>query len=140
LTLQHLYDISRSIKRRWTTGIGISYAVIKSDIEKVRLGVSYLRERETPMEGEQEMNSRMSGGVDFTIKLLDNVELLSKNYYQPNIENIGDFRWKTNLSLRIKINSHFLFSLNNTFNYDSYPKLNIPEMDYQLINSLSYTF
>jgi putative salt-induced outer membrane protein YdiY len=140
LTLQHLYDISRSIKRRWTTGIGISYAVIKSDIEKVRLGVSFLRERETPMEGEQEMNSRMSGGVDFTIKLLDNVELLSKNYYQPNIENIGDFRWKTNLSLRITINSHFLFSLNNTFNYDSYPKLNIPEMDYQLINSLSYNF
>ena len=139
-TFQHLYDISRYIKRRWTTGIGISYAVIKSDIEKVRLGVSFLRERETPMEGEQEMNSRMNGGVDFTIKLLDNVELLSKNYYQPNIENIGDFRWKTNLSLRITINSHFLFSLNNTFNYDSYPKLNIPEMDYQLINSLSYTF
>ena len=140
LTLQHLYDISRSIKRRWTTGIGISYAVIKSDIEKVRLGVSFLRERETPMEGEQEMNSRMNGGVDFTIKLLDNVELLSKNYYQPNIENIGDFRWKTNLSLRITINSHFLFSLNNTFSYDSYPKLDIPEMDYQLINSLSYSF
>ena len=140
LTLQHLYDISRSIKRRWTTGIGISFAVIKSDLEKVRLGVSYLRERETPMKGKQEMNSRMNGGVDFTIKLIDNVELLSKNYYQPNIENIGDFRWKTNLSLRITINSHFLFSLNNTFNYDSYPKLDIPEMDYQLINSLSYTF
>ena len=140
LTLQHLYDISRSIKRRWTKGIGISYAVIKSNIEKVRLGISYLRERETPMEGEQEMNSRMNGGVDFTIKLLDNVELLSKNYYQPNIENIDDFRWKTNLSLRITINSHFLFSLNNTFNYDSYPKLDIPEMDYQLINSFSYIF
>ena len=136
LTLQHLYDISRSIKRRWTTGIGISYAVIKSDIEKVRLGVSYLRERETPMEGEQEMNSRMSGGVDFTIKLLDNVELISKNHYQPNIENIGDFRWKTNFSLRIALNSHFLFSLNNTFNYDSFPKLYIPEKYYQLINSI----
>ena len=140
LTLQHLYDISRSIQRRWTTGIGLSYAVVKSDIEKVRLGVSYLRERETPIAGEKEMNNRMNGGVDFTIKLIDNVELLSKNYYQPNIENIGDFRWKTNLSLRITINSHFLFSLNSTFNYDSYPKLDIPEMDYQLINSFSFTF
>jgi putative salt-induced outer membrane protein YdiY len=140
LTLQHLYDISRSIKRRWTTGIGISYAVIKSDIEKARFGISTLREIETSLEETQEINTRMSGSIDFTIKLLDNVELISKNYYQPNIENIGDFRWKTNLSLRITINSHFLFSLNNTFNYDSYPKLNIPEMDYQLINSLSYTF
>ncbi|MBT3612001.1 MAG: DUF481 domain-containing protein [Flavobacteriales bacterium] len=140
LTLQHLYDINRYIKRRWTTGIGISYAVIKSNIERARLGISHLRERETPMEGELEMNTRMSGGIDFTIKILDNVELISKNNYQPNIENIGDFRWKINLSLRITINSHFLFSLNNTFNYDSYPKLDIPEMDYQLINSFSYTF
>jgi hypothetical protein len=139
-TLQHLYDISRSIQRRWTTGMGISYAVIKSDVEKARFGVSFLRERETPIKGEQEMNTRMSGSIDFTIQLLDNVELTSKNYYQPNIEKIGDFRWKTNFSLRITLNSHFLFSLNNTFNYDSYPKLDIPEMDYQLINSISYSF
>ena len=140
LTLQHLYDISRSIKRRWTTGIGISYAIVKSDIEKARFGISTLREIETSLEGNQEINTRMSGSIDFTIKLLDNVELISKNHYQPNIENIGDFRWKTNFSLRIALNSHFLFSLNNTFNYDSFPKLYIPEMDYQLINSLSYTF
>jgi len=139
-TLQHLYDISRSIKRRWTTGIGISYAIVKSDIEKARFGISTLREIETPMEGEQEMNTRMNGGIDFTIKILDNVELVTKNNYQPNIENIGDFRCKANVILRIRINSNFLFSLNNTFNYDSFPKLYIPEMDYQLINSLSYTF
>ena len=140
LTLQHLYDISRSIQRRWTTGVGISYAVITSDIEKARFGISTLREIETSLEENQEINTRMSGSINFNIKLLDNLELISKNYYQPNIENIGDFRWKTNLSLRITINSHFLFSLNNTFNYDSYPKLDIPEMDYQLINSLSYSF
>ena len=136
LSLQNLYDISRSIKRRWTTGVGVSDEVAKSDIKKAGLGVSFIRERETPIEGEQEMNSRISGGIDFTIKLIDNVELTGKNYYQPNIKNIGDFRWKTNFSLRITINSYFLFSLNNTLNYDSFPKLNIPEMDYQLINSL----
>jgi len=140
ITLQHLYDISRSIKRRWTAGLGISYALVKSDVEKARFGISTLREIETSLDGNQEINTRMSGGVDFTVKILDNVEIVSKNQYQPNIENIGDFRWKTNFSLRISLNSHFLFSLNNTFNYDSFPKLDIPEMDYQLINSLSYTF
>jgi len=140
LTLQHLYDISRSIQRRWTTGIGISYAILKSDIGKARFGISTLREKETPLKGDQEMNTRMSGSIDFTIKLLDNLELISKNHYQPNIEDIGDFRWKTNFSIRITLNSHFLFTLNNTLNYDSFPKIDIPEMDYQLINSLSYTF
>ena len=140
LTLQYLYDISRSIQRRWTTGLGISYALLKSDIEKARFGVSLLREKETPIIGKKEINSRISGSINFTIKLLENVELISKNYYQPNIENIGDFRLKTNFTLRIIINSNFLFSLNNTFNYDSFPKLDIAEIDYQLINSLSYSF
>lgn len=140
LTLQHLYDISRSIQRRWTTGIGLSYAVVKSDIETVRFGISTLRERETPMEGEQKMNTRMSASIDFTIKLLENVELISKNHYQPNIKDAGDFRWKTNFSVRLTLNSHFLFSFNNTLNYDSFPEADIPEMDYQLINSISYTF
>lgn len=140
LTLQHLYDISRSIQKRWTAGIGISYAILKSDIEKVRFGISTIREKETPLKGEKEMNIRMSGSIDFTIKLLNNIELVSKNHYQPNIEDIGDFRWKTSFSVRIILNSHFLFTLNNTLNYDSFPKLDIPEMDYQIINSLSYNF
>jgi hypothetical protein len=140
LTLQHLYDISRSIQRRWTTGVGLSYALVKSDIETVRFGISTLKERETPISGEQKMSTRMSGSIDFTIKLLENVELISKNHYQPNIEYSGDFRWKTNFSIRLTLNSHFLFSFNNTFNYDSFPEDNIPEMDYQLINSISYTF
>ena len=139
-TIQHLYDISRSIKRRWTTGVGVSYAIVKSNIEKARFGISTIREIEAFLVGNQEKNTRISGSVDFTITLLDNVKLISKTYYQPNIKNIGDFRWKTNLSLRIALNSHFLFSLNNSFNYDSFPKLDIPEIDYQLINSLSYTF
>jgi len=139
-TLQHLYDISRSIQRRWTTGIGLSYAIVKSDIETVRFGISTLRERETPLIGNEEMNTRMSGSIDFSIKLLENVELISKNHYQPNIDDTGDFRWKTNFSVRISLNSHFLFSFNNTFNYDSFPEADIPEMDYQLINSISYRY
>ena len=140
LTLQHLYDISRSIQRRWTTGIGLSYAVVKSDIETVRFGISTLRERETSIGAEQEMSTRMGANIDFTIKLLENVELISKNQYQPNIEDAGDFRWKSNFSIRLTLNSRFLFSFNNTFNYDSFPEADIPEMDYQLINSISYTF
>jgi hypothetical protein len=139
-TLQHLYDISRSIQKRWTTGIGLSYAVINSDIETVRFGISTLREKETPLEGDDKMNTRLSGNIDFKIKLLENLDLISKNYYQPNIENAGDFRWKTNFSIRFVLNSHFLFSINNTFNYDSFPETDIPEIDYQLINSISYTF
>ena len=60
LTLQHLYDISLSIQRRWTTGVGLSYALVKSDIEKARFGISTLREIETSLDGDQEINTRIA--------------------------------------------------------------------------------
>ena len=78
--------------------------------------------------------------LDFSIKLNKDIELLGANNYQPNIEQAGDFRMKTMLALRINLSPHFLLSINNTFNYDSFPEEGIPEIDYQLINSFSYTF
>ena len=69
-----------------------------------------------------------------------NVSLTTSNLYQPNIEAISDFRWQTNLSLRMSLYSHFALSINSVFNYDSFPEEGIPETDYQLINSISYTF
>ena len=140
ITLQHLYNISRSIKTRWTSGLGLSYAFIQEDDKKLAIGISALKEKETPINGEDKIQNRMSANLDFSIKLNKNVELLSANQYQPNIQQVGDFRLKTMLAIRISLNSRFLLSINNTFNYDSFPAEGIPETDYQLINSISYTF
>lgn len=140
ITLQHLYDISRSITSRWTTGIGLSYPFIQEDDKKVTIGISVLKEKEIPINGEDKIQNRMSANLDFSIKLNKNAELLSANQYQPNIQQVGDFRLKTMLAIRISLNSRFLLSINNTFNYDSFPSEGIPETDYQLINSLSYAF
>ena len=140
VTLQHLYDISRSIKKRLTSGLGFSYAFIQEDDKKLMIGISALKEKETLKNGEDKIQNRMSANLDFSIKLNKNIELLGANNYQPNIEEPGDFRMKTMLALRINLSPHFLLSINNTFNYDSFPEEGIPETDYQLINSISYTF
>ncbi len=140
ITLQHLYDISRNIKKRWTSGLGISYAFVQEDDKKLVIGIFALKEKETLKNGEDKIQNRMSANLDSYIKLNKNIELLGTNNYQPNIEKVGDFRMKTMLSLRINLSPHFLLSINNTFNYDSFPEKGIPETDYQLINSISYTF
>ena len=140
VTLQHLYDISRSIKKRLTSGLGFSYAFIQEDDKKLMIGISALKEKETPKDGENKIQNRISTNLDFSIKLNKDIELLGANNYQPNIEQAGDFRMKTMLALRINLSPHFLLSINNTFNYDSFPEEGIPEIDYQLINSISYTF
>ena len=140
ITLQHLYDISRSIKKRWTSGLGFSYTFIQEDDKKLVIGISALKEKETPKNGENKIQNRISTNLDFSIKLNKDIELLGAKTYQPNIEQAGDFRMKTMLALRINLSPHFLLNINNTFNYDSFPEEGIPEIDYQLINSISYTF
>jgi len=140
LTFQHLYDISRSIQNRYSSGIGLSYNFSDKDDEKIGMGLSALREKETSVEEEYKLQNRLSGHVDFMVALNEHITLITTNQYQPNIKEVGDFRWKTNISLRINLNSHFLLSINTTFNYESYPEKEIPEADYQLINNISYTF
>lgn len=140
ITLEHLYDISRYIKNRYTSGIGIAYNFKNEDSRKISLGISLLREKEFPLEGVYKLQNRMSSNLDVLIKLTPNIILNSIHLYQPNINDPGDFRWRTNIALRINLSNYFLLSINSTFNYESMPAEGIPENDYQIINSISYTF
>ena len=140
ITLQHMYDISRSVKNRYTSGLGVSYNFKDEDNRKICVGLAAIRENEIPLEGENILQNRMSSNFDLMIKLNKNVTVSTTNHYQPNIEKVGDFRWKTNIIFRVNLSPYFLLSINSTFNYDSVPAEGIPETDYQLINSISYTF
>ena len=140
ITLQHMYDISRSVKNRYTSGLGVSYNFTDEDNRKIGVGLAAIRENEIPLEGENILQNRLSSNFDLMIKLNKNVTVSTTNHYQPNIEKAGDFRWKTNITFRVNLSPYFLLSINSTFNYDSVPAEGIPETDYQLINSISYTF
>ena len=140
ITLQHMYDISRSVKNRYTSGLGVSYNFTDEDNRKIGVGLAAIRENEIPLAGENILQNRLSSNFDLMIKINKNVTLSTTNHYQPNIEKVGDFRWKTNIKFRVNLSPYFLLSINSTFNYDSLPTEGIPETDYQLINSISYTF
>ncbi len=140
ITIQHLYDISRSIKNRYTSGVGISYNFNNEDHKKISIGLSALREKELTLNSENKLQNRVSSNFNIMIRITKNITLNTINYYQPNIEQIGDFRCKTNLSFRVNLSNYFLLNINSNFNYDSMPEKGIPEADYQLINSISYTF
>ena len=140
ITVQHMYDISRSVKNRYTSGLGVSYNFTDEDNRKIGVGLSAIRENEIPLEGENTFQNRLSTNFDLMIKLNKNVTISTTNHYQPNIEKTGDFRLKSNITFRVNLSSYFLFSINSNFNYDSMPAEGIPETDYQLINSISYTF
>ena len=140
ITLNHMYDISRSIKHRYGSGLGMSYNPHDTDTKKLGFGISALKEKEINLTNDPKIQNRLSGNIIFMIKPNKNFSISGTTNYQPNIEETGDFRWNSNISFRVNLNPHFLLSINNTFNYDSMPEEGVSKSDYQLINSVSYNF
>ena len=140
INTKRLYDISRNIKNRYSARLGFSYNISKIKNEKLAFGVYFQKEKELTLDEKITLQNRLNANFDIAKKIDENIEINISNSYLPNFKEFGDFRWKSTLDLKIKLNTKFLLSINSVFNYDSFPEEGIPETDYQLINSISYTF
>ena len=140
INTKHLYDISRNIKNRYSTALGFSYNISRIKNEKLAFGVYFQKEKELTLDEKITFQNRLNANFDISKIIAENIEINISNGFLPNFEEFGDFRWKSTLDLKIKLNTKFLLSINSAFNYDSFPEEGIPETDYQLINSISYTF
>lgn len=138
LLIQNLYDIDKKIKNRYTTGVGVSYNLF--DKKSINIGITIQREKENVLGRDTKLQNRLNSNILFTKKIKESIAVTLKNSYQPNLDGLGDFRWISNLSIRLNLSTQFLLSINTNFNYDSEPEIGIPETDYQLINSISYSF
>ena len=138
LLIQNLYDIDKKIKNRYTTGVGVSYNLF--DKKSINIGITIQREKENVLGRDTRLQNRLNSNILITKKIKESITVTLKNSYQPNLDGLGDFRWISNLSIRLNLSTQFLLSINTNFNYDSEPELGIPESDYQLINSISYSF
>ena len=140
INTKHLYDISRNIKNRYSTALGFSYNISRIKNEKLAFGVYFQKEKELTLDEKITFQNRLNANFDISKIIAENIEINISNGFLPNFEEFGDFRWKSTFDLKIKLNTKFLLSINSVFNYDSFPEEGIPETDYQLINSISYTF
>ncbi len=140
INIEHLYDISRNIKNRYSTALGFSYNISKIKNEKLAFGLSFKKEKELTIDEKITFQNRLNSNLDIIKRISKNIEINQSNGYSPNFKKFGDFRWKSKLDLKIRLNTKFLLIINSVFNYDSFPERGIPEIDYQLINSISYNF
>ena len=140
INIEHFYDISKNIKNRYSTALGFSYNFSKIKNEKLAFGLSFQKEKELTVDKESTFQNRLNTQFNIVKRIDKNIEINLSNGYFPNFEEFGDFRWKSALDLKIKLNTKFSLSINSIFNYDSFPEKGISETDYQLTNSISYTF
>ncbi len=118
--------------------LGFEYNLF--DKKSINIGITIQREKENVLGRDTKLQNRLNSNILFTKKIKESIAVTLKNSYQPNLDGLGDFRWISNLSIRLNLSTQFLLSINTNFNYDSEPELGVPESDYQLINSISYSF
>jgi hypothetical protein len=140
INIEHLYDISKNIKNRYSTALGFSYNISKIKNEKLAFGLSFQREKELTTDKKSTLQNRLNANFYIAKRIAENLEINISNGYLPNFVKFSDFRWKSTLDLNIKLTAKFLLSISTVYNYDSNPSEGIPQSDYQLINTVSYTF
>lgn len=83
---------------------------------------------------------RFNGYASCVFEINENISVKLAGYYQPRIDYIKDYRIDAMGRFSIKVSNNLNFNLTYIINLDTYPVVNIPTTQYQLVNGLSYTF
>lgn len=83
---------------------------------------------------------RKSMYLSFKVKPNSNVSIISTSYYQPLLNQISDVRFLSETSITFKIIKNLKFINTFSYEYDSFPVLNIVKEQYKLTSGLLYTF
>ena len=128
------------LKLRILTVAGFRFLLLDREWIKMNIGALYMFEHEEIVDGEKNRFHRMSDYLSFSLKLLSNLSLGNTTYYQPRLDNFGDWRISSESNLLFKISSKF--SLNIQFNimHDSRPPAGVVKTIYSLKNGLRLEF
>jgi putative salt-induced outer membrane protein YdiY len=135
------YNNSLNIKHRWLFGSGPRFKMIRTKSFALYSAVLYMYEYEYLINPDLvNRDHRLSSYFSYTLKLKDNLSLISTTYYQPKFTDFRDFRIAAYNDLKIKISKHFAFKLTHIFTYDSEPPTTIPNDTHAISNTFSYEF
>ena len=121
----------------------IKYLMIHSEgstITESTLLLEGQNEDQTDLINIKTNKNRIFTKLNYTTETGKRIEINSENEYRPNIKKFGDFEFNTNLNIKIKLNNYWEFIMENNFKYTSYPATDIPEINYNGINKISYKF
>lgn len=138
---QTQYNPVLKLDFRYLIGAGPRIKLLKKENAKIYFASIYMYEYDDIANDAVNLyEHRISSYLTCTFNILKNVELVSTTFYQPNLQNLNDYRIANDSGLEIVINKHLNFK--STFNllYDTYQPIGIPYLVYQLKNGLSVKF
>lgn len=144
--MQFDYNKKRKLLSRELIGAGLRYKILTTDYFKFRLGTSYffeIEEYDLPdgsIHGKNVKAHRFSSYSTFEIRVKEDMKFSSVTYFQPDIQNFGDYRLISENILSFLINRYFDFNVKFNVRYDTLPPDGIKELDTITKLGITYKF
>jgi hypothetical protein len=129
------------ISFRGLTGTGPRFTLTESKNFKSYLGTLYMFEyEEIDDEGTIHRDHRMSSYLSFSIKPSATFSFVSTTYFQPRLDQFGDFRLSTDNAILLKISDKLQFKTTYSLLHDTSPPSEVPGTTYRWMNGLKFSF
>ncbi|WP_235296026.1 DUF481 domain-containing protein [Portibacter marinus] len=129
------------IESRILNGVGPRIKLSQYEKAKFYYGIAYMYEIEHLTNPEiVNRDHRISSYFTFTLLPEKGISLSNTTYIQPLIKDFNDFRVFNDSNLDFAITSNLRFTTSVSFLYDAEPPENVPGLNYQVRNGLTYKF
>ncbi|MFT3702779.1 MAG: DUF481 domain-containing protein [Agriterribacter sp.] len=130
------------IDTRFLAGIGPRIKLHKTNTFQIYAGVLFMFEYEKEITDPPvyHRDIRNSTYLTFTYKPLPNFSLVSTSFYQPRINNFGDFRLLNQESANLSITHKLAATLDWNYLYDRQPAVGVPKTNYSFATGFKYAF
>jgi hypothetical protein len=139
---QAQYNKVAKIDFRGLIGTGPRFKLTTSEKYKCYIGTHIMYEHEELGDGVTpiQRDFRSTSYLSFSLYPTKTISLISTTYYQPKLNDFGDYRISNQSSLLIDLFKNFAFQTTYTFIYDQTPAVGIPNSQYNLESGFVYSF
>ncbi|HMQ80162.1 MAG TPA: DUF481 domain-containing protein [Ignavibacteria bacterium] len=137
---QYQYNKALEVGQRVLAGSGPRFKLYDSDKFRAYIASLYMFEYQESVDKLIiERNHRTSSYLSFTFDF-DRVEFINTIYFQPNMQDLKDYRVLSQSDLLFKIFENLKFKTGFNYRFDTRPFPGVPKTTYYLVNGLSFEF
>ena len=139
---QAQYNKVSKIEFRGLMGTGPRFKLTSSEKYKFYFGTHIMYEQEELSDGVTPLQRdfRSSSYLSLSLYPTKTITFVSTTYFQPKLNDFGDYRFTSQSSLVIDLINNLAFSTTYTFSYDETPAIGIPNSQYNFESGFVYSF
>src|SRR5690606_410988 len=139
---QAQYNKVSKIEFRGLMGTGPRFKLTSSEKYKFYFGTYIMYEQEELSDGVTPLQRdfRSSSYLSLSLYPTKTITFVSTTYFQPILNDFGDYRFTSQSSLVIDLINNLAFSTTYTFSYDETPAIGIPNSQYNFESGFVYSF